>query len=42
MYADEVQVILAKTRTEVLRATIPVDGCGHYQHINVLMAARSN
>jgi hypothetical protein len=42
MYADVVQVILARTRTVVLRARIPVDGCGHYQHINVLTAARSS
>ena len=42
MYADAVQVILAKTRTGVVRATIPVDGCGHYQHVDVLMAARAS
>lgn len=42
MYADAVQVILAKTRTGVMRATIPVDGCSHYQHVDVLMAARAS
>jgi hypothetical protein len=42
MYADAVQVILARTRTGVMRATIPVDGCGHYQHVDVLMAARAS
>jgi hypothetical protein len=42
MYADAVQVILAKTRTVVMRAAIPVDGCGHYQHVDVLTAARAS
>jgi hypothetical protein len=26
----------------VMRATIPVDGCGHYQQLDVLMAARAS
>ena len=42
MYAEAVQVILAKTRTGVIRVKIPVDGCGHYQHLDVLMVARSS
>jgi hypothetical protein len=41
MYADAVWVILARTRSGVMRVTIPVDGCGHYQHVDVLMAARA-
>jgi hypothetical protein len=41
MYADAVQVILARTQSGVMRVTIPVDGCGHYQHVDVLMAARA-
>jgi hypothetical protein len=41
MYADAVRVILARTRSAVMRVTIPVDGCGHYQHVDVLMAARA-
>ena len=42
MYADVTQVILARTRTGVVRVRIPIDGCGHYQHVDVLMAARVN
>jgi hypothetical protein len=41
MYADGVQVILASTQSGVMRVTIPVDGCGHYQHVDVLVAARA-
>ena len=40
LYADVTQVILARTRTGVVRVRIPIDGCGHYQHVDVLMAAR--
>jgi hypothetical protein len=42
LYADVTQVILARTRTGVVRARIPIDGCGHYQHVDVLMAARAS
>ena len=42
MYADALQVILAKTRTRAVSARIPIDGCGHYQHVEVLMAAHAS
>jgi hypothetical protein len=43
LYADLVQVVLAKTDAGVFQVSIPVDGCGHYQRsaLTALQAARA-
>jgi hypothetical protein len=43
LYADLVQVVLAKTDAGVYRISIPVDGCGHYERsaLTALQAARA-
>lgn len=41
-YADLLQIILANTRTGAARVRLPVDGCGHYQHVAILIAARTH
>jgi hypothetical protein len=41
MYADAPQVVLARTAGGAYAVHIPVDGCGHYQHPEILGALRT-
>jgi hypothetical protein len=43
LYADMIQVVLAKTTAGVYQVSIPVDGCGHYERpaLTALQAARA-
>lgn len=44
LYADMLQVVLAKTGAHSYQVSLPVDGCGHYQRLvlDALNHARGN